>query len=297
MLGILFRWAIALAVVGAGVFWWVTRPGIAGAEVLAGLSPDAAAGEQVFHASGCASCHSAEGATGDEKLVLSGGQAFPSPFGTFHAPNISPDPNAGIGGWSALDLYNAMHNGVSPQGSHYYPAFPYGSYVKATAQDILSLHAYMQTLPASDVASEPHDVGFPFNIRRSLGGWKFLFQRNIWFVDENLNEEELRGRYLVEALGHCGECHTPRNALGGILRDQWLGGAANPSGKGRIPNITPAHLKWSKADIAEYLSSGFTPDFDTAGGHMVAVIENTSKLPASDREAIAAYLAKVPPVE
>lgn len=297
MLGALFRWAVALALVGAAVFWWVTRPEIAGADALTGLSPDVAAGEQVFHAAGCASCHAAEGASGEDKLILSGGQAFPSPFGTFHAPNISPDPQAGIGGWTALDLYNAMKNGVSPEGTHYFPAFPYGSYVKATAQDVVSLHAFMQTLPASDTASKPHDVGFPFNIRRSLGGWKFLFLNDDWVVDGDLTEEEERGRYLAEALGHCGECHSPRNPLGGIIRSEWLAGAPNPSGKGRIPNITPAKLDWSQADIAEYLSSGFTPSFDTAGGHMVAVIENTAQLPASDRDAIAAYLKKVAPVE
>ena len=110
-----------------------------------------------------------------------------------------------------------------------------------------------------------------------------------------MSEVEIRGRYLVEALGHCGECHTPRNLLGGSQLGRWLSGAPNPTGKGNIPNITPGKLDWSEVDIAEYLSSGITPEFDTAGGHMVAVIENTSKLPASDRGAIAAYLKRVLP--
>ncbi len=288
----------ALAIAGAAFFWWITAPETADASVLDGISPDAAAGEQVFYAGGCASCHSAPGAEGEAKLVLAGGQAFPSPFGTFHAPNISPHSEAGIGGWSALDLWNAMHHGTSPQGAHYFPAFPYASYARATPQDVVSLHAYLKTLPASDTASKRHEVGFPFNIRRSLGGWKLLFLRGDWVLDApDLSEVELRGRYLVEALGHCGECHTPRNALGGLELGAWLGGAPNPTGKGTIPNITPGKLDWSEADIAEYLRSGFTPDFDTAGGHMVNVIENTSKLPESDRAAIAAYLKRVAPVQ
>ncbi|MDJ0628243.1 MAG: cytochrome c [Rhodobacter sp.] len=286
-----------LALAGAAVFWWVTRPVVAGASVLDGITPDLAQGELVFHAGGCASCHSADKADGEAKLVLSGGRAFASPFGTFYAPNISSDPEHGIGGWSALDLYNAMKHGVSPGGRHYFPAFPYTSYVRATAEDIMSLHAYMQTLPADATANRAHDVGFPFNIRRSLGGWKVLFGSEGWVVEADLTEEEARGRYLAEALGHCGECHTPRNVLGGPDYGRWLAGAPNPTGSGRIPNITPAKFDWSKADIVEYFTSGFTPEFDTVGGHMVDVVENLSKLPREDRAAIAAYLKKVPGVE
>jgi len=263
------------------------------ADALAGLVPDLAVGEQVFYAAGCASCHSTPGSVGEAKLVLGGGQTFPSPFGTFYAPNISPDPDHGIGGWSALDLANAMQHGISPAGQHYYPAFPYASYIKAELSDIMSLHAFLATLPSSAEPSKPHEVGFPFNIRRTLGGWKFLFLRPDWVVSGDLTPEETRGRYLAEALGHCAECHTPRNALGGLQLANWLGGAPNPDGKGKVPNITPGQLDWSSADIAEYLSSGFTPEFDTAGGHMVAVVENTAKLPPADRAAIAAYLKKV----
>jgi len=293
MLKRLLRWAVALAIVGAAAFWWLTRPVLLDADALAELEPDVVAGEQVFYAAGCASCHSAPKAEGDAKLVLSGGRAFPSPFGTFYAPNISPDPNHGIGGWSALDLANAMKNGVSPQGSHYFPAFPYASYIRAELGDIVSLHAFLTTLPASAEPSKPHDVGFPFNIRRTLGGWKLLFLRDGWVLDAELTTQEERGRYLVEALGHCGECHTERNPLGGLKLSSWLGGAPNPEGKGRVPNITPGKLQWSERDIAEYLKSGFTPDFDTAGSLMVDVIANTSQLTPEDRAAIAAYLKKV----
>ncbi|MCG6901908.1 MAG: cytochrome c [Rhodobacter sp.] len=293
----LFRWAAALALVGTAVFWWVTRPVMLDAGALAGLTPDLAAGEQVFYAGGCAACHAAPDASGDARLTLSGGQAFPSPFGTFRAPNISSDPDHGIGGWSALDLANAMKNGVSPEGQHYFPAFPYTSYAKAQLSDIVSLHAFLATLPASTEPSKPHEVGFPFNIRRSLGGWKRLFLGDAWVVAGDLTAQETRGRYLAEALGHCGECHTPRNVLGGLQFSQWLGGAPDPSGKGRVPNITPGKLLWSEADIAEYLKSGFTPEFDTAGGHMVAVVENTAHLTPEDRAAIAAYVKRVMPVQ
>lgn len=286
---------IALAAAGLGVFWGVTRPARLDAGVLAGREPDLANGEAVFWAAGCASCHAAPEATGVAKLVLAGGQRFPSPFGTFIAPNISTDPASGIGGWTALDLANAMMRGVSPEGAHYFPVFPYASYAKADPQDIVDLHAYLATLPADATPSKPHEVGLPFSIRRSLGGWKLLFLDNSWVLVGDLSAEEARGRYLVEALGHCGECHTPRNALGAMQRDRWLAGGPVPAGKGRFPNITPGKLDWSVGDIVEYLTSGFTPEFDSAGGHMALVVENTARLPQEDRLAIAAYLKRVAP--
>jgi len=171
------------------------------------------------------------------------------------------------------------------------------AYAHAAPQDIADLKAFLDTLPASDAPSRDHEVGFPFSIRRMLGGWKFLFADDAWVLDGELSDQLARGRYLVEALGHCGECHTPRNALGGLERDRWLSGAENPSGQGRIPNITPAALDWSEAEIAEYLNSGFTPEFDSAGGEMVAVIESIAHLSDADRQAIAAYLKQVPAVE
>lgn len=293
----LIRYVFLLAIIGIAAGLWITRAKTLPQDALAGITPDLERGEWVFYASGCASCHAAKGAKDADKLILTGGREFPSPFGTFYAPNISPSA-AGIGDWTALDLANAMIHGTSPEGQHYYPAFPFTSYAKAELSDIVSLHGFIQTLPASDVANKAHDVGFPFNIRRSLGGWKFLFLRDDWAVaDAGLSDQEKHGRYLTEALGHCGECHSPRNPLGGIEMAKWLGGAANPSGPGKIPNITPKALFWSAADVAEYLNSGFTPEFDSAGGHMADVIENTSKLGADDRAAIAAYLQKVPPVE
>jgi mono/diheme cytochrome c family protein len=147
-------------------------------------------------------------------------------------------------------------------------------------------------------AAPENEVGFPFNVRRGLGLWKLLFADFKTFEDDPSDSEQVnRGAYLVNALGHCGECHTPRNLLGGIDRTKAFAGAPNPDGKGFIPNITPhpdGLGNWSAGDIAYALESGFTPDFDSLGGSMAAVVENTSKLTAQDRDAIAAYLKSVP---
>ncbi|MBV1866386.1 MAG: cytochrome c [Marinosulfonomonas sp.] len=288
---------VILGAVGAAIFWVVTKPKITDITALAGIVPDLEQGGAVFIAGGCASCHAAPDAKDEARLELTGGRGFPSDFGTFFAPNISPHPSAGIGDWSALDLVNAMRHGTSPKGEHYFPAFPYTTYQNTTLADIVSLHAYLQTLPATDVASKPHDVGFPFNIRRSLGGWKLLFLRPGWVIQEAATPELERGRYLVEALGHCGECHTPRNLLGAVQSSRWMAGAPNPSGKGTIPNITPAKLDWSEQDLLYYFSSGFTPDFDTAGGHMTDVIENLSQMSEADLKAITAYIKALPAAE
>jgi len=276
----------AVAVIGAGVGLWITAPDRVDPERFSTLTGDAARGETIFTAAGCASCHHEPKA--EDKLILTGGMAFPSDFGTFYAPNISPDPDQGIGGWSVEDLANAVTRGVSPKGQHYYPAFPYTSYAKMKDQDLVDLHAYLQTIPASATPSKPHDVGFPFNIRRSLGGWKFLFFSEDWVTEANAEQE--RGRYLVEALAHCAECHTPRNALGGLDKSRWMAGAPNPSGQGTIPALTPDKLDWSAEDIAYYLESGFTPDYDSVGGHMAEVVDNFAKLSAEDRTAVAAYV-------
>ncbi|RGP37663.1 cytochrome c [Pseudotabrizicola alkalilacus] len=293
----LFLFILAAAVVGAAAFWALTRPAPLPADTFAGLTGDVVRGEAVFHATGCASCHMAPGATGEAKLVLAGGQAFPSDFGTFLAPNISPDPQQGIGGWSLMDLANALQRGVSPGGAHYYPALPYWSYARMQPQDVVDLYTFLQTLPPDATPSQPHQIGFPFSIRRLVGGWKLLNSDSDFVVQGDLTEAETRGRYIAEAMAHCGECHTPRNALGGLDTSRWLAGAPNPSGQGTIPNITPAKLTWSEGEIVEYLTSGFTPDYDSAGGHMVPVIENMAQLPESDRAAVAAYLKKVPGVE
>lgn len=291
-----------LAVVaGAGAGLMLTAPQPVASErleAIAALDGDAAAGETLFWAGGCASCHAAPGAEDDARLVMSGGVKLTSDFGTFVAPNISPDPDAGIGDWSVSDFANAMLAGVSPRGQHYYPAFPYTSYTRMTDRDIADLFAFMQTLPESQVASLPHEVGFPFNIRRALGGWKLLFFTDAPRVALAGADPQIeRGQYLVEGPGHCGECHTPRNPIGGFVADAWLAGAQNPEGEGVIPNLTPGGRSisgWSAGDIAYYLESGFTPDFDSVGGSMVDVQKNMAQLTSGDRDAIAAYLKALP---
>ncbi|MAY60883.1 MAG: diacylglycerol kinase [Rhizobiales bacterium] len=300
--GIYIVGALAVAaIVGAGVFWFVTAPKPLGDDRIAAIDAvdaDAARGETIFWAGGCASCHAADNAEGEERKILSGGHRLTSNFGTFVVPNISPDPEAGIGGWSLADFANAMLAGVSPSGGHFYPSFPYGSYVRMTDQDVADLFAYLGTLPASDKTNAAHELKFPFSIRRLVGGWKFMFFDDGPRVElANADDQVLRGQYLVEGPGHCGECHTPRNALGGFRSGEWLAGAPNPEGEGVVPNITPGGpdiAGWSASDIAYYLESGFTPDFDSVGGPMVDVQKNMAELTASDREAIATYLKAVP---
>ncbi len=296
-MGRLIRWAMFLAILGVVAFWVLTRPTTLPASAFADLTGDTARGEPLFWAAGCASCHMAPDAKGDAELVLSGGQKFPSDFGTFIAPNISPDPEHGIGGWDLPAFANAIMKGVSPEGQHYYPALPYNAYNKMTLQDVADLKSFMDTLPPSATPSLPHEVSFPFTLRRGLGLWKQLFVTTDWAIAGELDATATRGRYIAEALAHCGECHTPRNPIGGMQRDLWLSGAPNPSGKGTTPNITPGKLDWSEDEIVEYLTTGFTPEFDVVGSHMVHVVENMARLPESDRRAIAAYLKLTPAIE
>lgn len=286
--------AAALACLGVAVGLWITRANTLDPDDFAATDGDPTRGERVYYAAGCGSCHYAPDAKDDARLVLAGGQRFDTPFGTFNAPNISPHPDAGLGNWSLNDFANAVLRGVSPEGAHYYPAFPYAAYTRMDGRDVADLWAFLQTLPASDTPSQPHDLGFPFNIRRSVGVWKWLYLDDDWVMTDTSGPDDTRGRYLVEALSHCGDCHTPRDALGGLDTARWLGGAPNPTGKGTIPALTPDKLKWSATDIAYYLETGFTPDFDSAGGHMVAVVDNYGKLPAEDRAAVAAYLKALP---
>ncbi|MCG6858012.1 MAG: cytochrome c [Salaquimonas sp.] len=292
---------VIIAIVAAVMFYWLTMPSRLPSDVLAGLDKgDAVAGERMFNAGGCVSCHGDKDAASGTAPMLGGGLALVTPFGTFHTPNISPDPQTGIGKWSFADFANAMLRGVSPSGAHFYPAFPYTSYARMKPQDVADLWAYLKTLPPVVRANKPHELSFPFTIRRGLGLWQLLYLSPdpVIAIDES-DPQLVRGRYLVEGPGHCGECHTPRNLIGGLDKARWLGGGPAPEGGGKIPNITPDPSgigSWSAADIAYYLESGFTPDFDSVGGAMVEVQRNMVKLTAEDRQAIAAYLKAVPPV-
>lgn len=290
---------LALAATAGAVVWFVTQPSSLDAAELAGLSEgDAARGERMFWASGCASCHAREGATGDDMLELAGGLELDTDFGTFVAPNISMHPTDGIGGWSPEDFANAMLRGVSPEGRHYYPAFPYASYARMETADVADLFAFMQALPAIEGRAGAHDLAFPYSIRGGVGVWKALYLNDAPALElPGADDEVLSGQYLVEGPGHCGECHTPRDFLGGPDMGNWLAGASSLEGPGSIPNITPSSEgigSWSAFEIAAYLESGFTPEFDSAGGRMAAVIRNLARLPEQDRQAIAAYLKAIP---
>ncbi|MCQ8780862.1 cytochrome c [Mangrovibrevibacter kandeliae] len=296
---------LALVVITAGAFWLLSAPQRLDAAALpAEGSGDAARGERLFWAGGCVSCHAPSSAKGDDRLKLTGGDPLVTDFGTFHAPNISPDPKDGIGAWSLADFANAMQRGVDPEGRHLYPAFPYTSYAHMRPGDIADLFAYLKTLPPVGGRAPDNELAFPFNIRRGLGLWKRAFMDGpgpIAALPADASSAVKAGQYLVEGPGHCGQCHTPRTlaGAGGLDLTHWLGGAPNPEGKGRVPNITPGGSEisaWSQSDIVEYLTSGFTPEFDSVGGAMVEVQQNLARLPDEDRTAIAAYLKAIAPV-
>lgn len=254
--------------------------------------PDPANGERMFHAGGCASCHATPDA--DDETLLGGGLALASPAGTFRVPNISSHERDGIGGWSEREFINAMTQGVSPGGRHYYPSFPWTAYARMNLSDLADLKAFLDSLPPVVGRPAGHELAFPWNIRRGIGLWKRLFFDTEPVV-KTTNELAERGRYLVEGVGHCGECHTPRNAGLALDRQRWLAGAPALDGEGRVPALNPAGLgAWSEADIIYFLETGIDPEFDVVGSHMVAVQENLARLPPEDLRAIAAYLKSLP---
>ena len=256
---------------------------------------DAKRGEYLVTAGGCVGCHTENK---KEAVPFAGGRALQTPFGTFYGPNITPHPAAGIGRWTEADFIRAMREGNGPGGMHYFPAFPYPSFTRITDGDLRDLFAYLRTLPPNPRPSQPHELSFPFGFRFTLAGWKLLFFTPGAFVpDPKASAEVNRGAYLVQALSHCGECHTPRNFLGGPRRDRFLAGGKGPEGK-NIPNLTPTRLKkWSDGELKEFFTTGLTPDGDVPAEAMAEVINNTtSKLTPADLAAIIAYLRTLPPL-
>lgn len=233
-------------------------------------------------------------------MELAGGLTLQTPFGDFVAPNISPHRADGIGAWSLEDFANAMLRGVSPEGRHYYPSFPYTSYARMAPGDVADLHAFIMTLPEVAGKAAGHTLSFPYSMRRGVGLWKRLHldAGPVVELKGNVSDELLVGRALVEGAGHCGECHTPRDLTGGLKKDAWLAGARAAEGEpgAIIPNITGGQGgigAWSQGDIAYFLETGFTPEFDTVGGTMAAVQRNMARLTSQDRAAIAAYLKAI----
>ena len=288
-----------LVVVGLAAFWLITMPKrLPASEIAAGYHPDLANGQAMFIAGNCSACHTAPGEA--DRTKLAGGLKLKSPFGTFVTPNISPDAKFGIGGWSEAEFVNAMKRGTGRHGEHLYPAFPYASYSLMKTSDVRDLFAYLKTLPAVAKPTAPHELKFPFNIRLAVGGWKFLYFHPHEFVaDPKKSAAWNRGEYLAEGPAHCAECHTPRNALGGMEGDKLYAGAPNLEAGGRFAsNITP-HKDglgdWSAQDIADFLKSGTDKCFNEPTG-MKDVIASTSKLSDADNAALGAYIHALPPI-
>lgn len=291
------RWIVGIVavflVLGIGAAVYLLRPveGLARNLTLVG---DATRGAYLIRLGGCVACHTD---AKEGRAVLAGGPPLATQFGTFYAPNITPDPKAGIGTWTLAQFSKAMSDGEGPQG-HLYPAFPYEGYTLMSDQEIADLYAALKAIPADPTPSTPHEVGFPFNVRLALAGWKNLFFKPQRYVaDASKSEQWNRGRYLAFGPGHCVTCHSPRNLLSGIENGRELAG--NPAGGpgGRAPPLLAADLAedgYDAATLAQTLSDGFTPNFDVLGGAMGEVIkEGTSQWTAEDREAVAAYLTGV----
>ena len=256
----------------------------------------AARGEYLAAAAGCADCHT-DAKNGGRPYA--GGRALTTPFGTFYAPNITADPDTGIGRWSDAQFLNALREGVAPDGTNYFPVFPYPSFTKITDDDARAIKAYLFAQPAVRQANRAHDEAFPFSWRFLLNGWKLLFFNPGPFRPEpERGAAYNRGAYLVTALAHCGECHTPRNWFGATKPSRFLAGTPHGPDDKAVPNITPDPKtgigKWSVDDIVTLLKDGQTPDFDFVGGAMAEVVKNTARLTDADRRAIAVFLRSVP---
>lgn len=285
-----------LAIVGLGVFWFLTKPTRVAASTLPTYSVDVERGKRIFNAAGCASCHTTKGQ--QDLTKLGGGKAFPSPFGTFYAPNISPSP-AGIGDWTPDQFATALLKGVSPNNEHYYPAFPYTTYQRMKIEDVLDLFAYLKTLPAVDTPDKPHDLPLPFRFRRGLGLWKLLYlDGKPYTPDPSKTAEQNAGGYIVEAMAHCAECHSTRDMLGGIEPGKRFAGGIDLESGDWVPNITPGKggiPHWSEQEVIDLLATGQTPEFSDVSGTMAEVVRNTKQLSDDDRKAIAAYVKSLPP--
>jgi mono/diheme cytochrome c family protein len=270
--------------------------------LVAGLQPVCAAdaliehGRYIFTVAGCASCH------GQHESALAGGRPLDTPFGTFYPPNISPDRGDGIGDWSEADFLRALGEGVSPQGEHYYPAFPYTSYTRMSRADMQALYAYLMTRQPVTRASRAHDLPWFLSARPLLGIWKAgRFVPGRYEYDPDRSADWNRGAYLAQALGHCAECHTPRGLLGGMRGNRYLAGTrSGPEGR-MVPNITQDRKtgigNWSPAEQRAFLSSGRLPDGGYTGPLMAEVLGSSSmSLTAEDRRALEVYLQSLPPI-
>jgi mono/diheme cytochrome c family protein len=267
----------------------------ASAVAAAGAEPSAetiAHGKALTEAGDCASCH-----TADPQKPFAGGKRIDTPFGTIYSPNLTPDNNTGLGFWSDQDFLRALRLGVAPDGSHYYPAFPYPNFTKLTRDDILAIRAYLNTLTPLPNKAPPPQLRFPLNFRVVMRGWNYLFFRpGIFEPDQNKSTEWNRGGYLVEGVAHCGMCHTPKNIFGADRRGQKYGGSlAGGWFAPRLDSAERSGLKsWSADDVVEYLQSGRNGRSHADGLMAEVVINSTSKMSDKDIRAIAVYLKDLP---
>jgi mono/diheme cytochrome c family protein len=257
-----------------------------------------ARGAYLANAADCVACHTDSEHGG---RPYAGGRAIATPFGTFYTPNITPDPDTGIGRWSEAQFLRALRDGVGPGGASFYPVFPYTSFTKIVDDDARAIWAYLSSLPPVRHRDRRQKVSFPFSWRPLLTLWKWLFfDPGPFRPDPHRSAAYNRGAYLVNALAHCGECHTPRNWLGATEPSRFLSGTAHgPDGKA-VPNITPDPEtgigNWTEDDIVGVLRNGETPDLDYVTGAMAEVVKSTAKLSDADRRAIAVYLKSLPPI-
>jgi len=253
-------------------------------------------GQYLFRAAGCAGCHTDEPHDG---AYLAGGRAFETRFGVFFSPNITPDPETGIGEWRESDMMRALRHGVSPDGSHYYPVFPFTAYTRLSDRDILAIFAYLRTVPPVRQQNREHELSWFVHPRFANWGWKRLFfEAGPRAAAPDIGGQLQRGEYLVNALGHCGECHSPRNKFGALDSGMYLAGTRDgPEGE-VVPNITPDREtgigNWSEDDLSYFLETGGTPDGDFTGSLMAEVVDNGLRyLNKDDRAAMVGYLRSV----
>jgi len=285
-----------LVVAGAAVLLLLTRASPLPAAAIPTHEVGLRNGEALYHAGSCLACHKApEGAPGSDRALPTGGTPFPTPVGTFHPQNLTPDGETGIGRWSEVDFVNAMRLGISPGGTHYFPAFPYASYRSMTMADLLDLRAYLMSLPAVKSPSREAEGPMVAFARRGVGLWKRVAFRQPTFSPEpGRTPSWTRGAYLANAPGHCGECHTPKDWLMVADGARHMAGGAHPGGEGKVPSLRGlvARKKYSDVDdLVLALRNGETFGYeDLSSGGMAAIQENLAQLPESDLRAIAEYL-------
>jgi mono/diheme cytochrome c family protein len=252
-------------------------------------------GEYLARAADCAACHTAEGG-----MPYAGGRAFVLPFGTLYSTNITPDKDTGIGNYSDADFLNAVHKGIGRGDTRLYPAMPFASYSYMTDADAGAIKAYLFSLKPVHAPAPANTLSFPFNQRALMGVWAMLFNPDKRFEPRaERNPQWNRGAYLVEAMGHCGECHTPRNLMQALDNRQKFSGAVQAGW--RAYNVTSDPKSgigaWSEADLARYLSVGHAEGRGTATGPMGEAVDNSLQyLSQSDIKAMVSYLRSVPPV-